>query len=139
MMATGFVYSSYGTWRPTLASKITAHDTSAQQQAVTWVQQHIPHTARTVTEGELWLQLRMYGFSDPEIIWTYKVDTDPAVRASYGDVYGLDYLILDQSTIDQSSSVYPTLHAATEGATTLATFGDDGPDQIKVLKVRKRR
>jgi hypothetical protein len=50
-------------------------------------------------------------------------------------VSGIDYLLLDQSTIDAASGNYPTLKEALHGATELVKFGPDGPTQIKVLKV----
>lgn len=137
-MLLGFVVRVMPGWTDKLHSELTADDTKNQVQALAWVEKHIPHHARLVTEGELWLDIRLSGFDNPEVIWTYKVDTDPAVRAQYGDLTGLDYLVLDRSTIDQSGSSYPTLNAAAKTAKTLATFGSDGPTQIVVMQVANK-
>ncbi len=121
-------------WKDKTVMAYTSPDSSTQLQALNWVAANLPHKSRVVTEGELWPDLRRRGFD--RVVWTYKLDSDPAVKASIGGTQGLDYLVLDQSTMSQSADVYPTLAAATTQSTTLATFGPTGPNQISVLKVR---
>lgn len=131
----GLAFGLVSTWPKTLQTEFTTNQTAQQTEAVSWVGSHLPKTATLVTEGELWLDIRRAGFDNPEVIWTYKIDTDPAVKAKYGSLAGLDYLVLDKSTFGIDGGVYPTLKTVIKGATTLATFGSDGPNQIVVLKV----
>ncbi len=124
-------------WVGTLGTAFTAQQTSNQKQVLDWVEHNVIHSSRVVTEGELWLDLRIRGFVSPEVVWTYKVDTDPEVRAKFGNsIAGLDYLVLNQGTIDHAGGAYPTLAKAITGAKTIASFGT-GSERIVVLKVKK--
>jgi hypothetical protein len=131
----GFVLRAEPSWKQGLQTSFTADNTAVQRQAVNWVTLHLPHNARLVTEGELWLDIRERGFYSPEVVWTYKVDTDPAVRAKYGNsIVGLDYLVIDATTLEAGQTAYPTLLKAAKHARTLATFGT-GQNEILVLQV----
>lgn len=122
-------------WYHTLRYQFAADETLYQRQAFDWVQANIDRQQRLVTEGEYWLDLRNRGFSNPEIIWVYKLDTDAAVRDAFGSVAGLDVLVLNRSTVEAAArGSYPTLAQALEGATLLQTFGED-QTEIQVLKV----
>lgn len=133
----GFTMRTEPSWRQGLQTSLTADSTAVQRQTVDWVAKHLPQDARLVTEGELWLDIRNRGFNNPEVIWTYKVDTDPAVRAKYGSVAGLDYLVVDATTLQAGQAVYPTLLLAAKHAKVLASFGT-GQNQVLVLKVTHR-
>lgn len=121
-------------WYHKLAWQFSVNDTRIQTEVVQWVSKNIPRTAQLVAEGEIWLDLALRGFNSPRVIWTYKVDTDPAVRADYAP-RGLNYLVLSRQTI-RNVADYPTLADAITHASIVASFGV-GDGQMLVYEVKK--
>jgi 4-amino-4-deoxy-L-arabinose transferase-like glycosyltransferase len=107
-------------------------------QAVDWVDQNVPRGRRILVDDTLWVDLADRGF-DPdrlEVIWSFKVDLDPAVRDRLTNGWrDLDYLVLkdvgDLSTL-------PIQRAAVENSTIVATFGT-GQDAMTIRKVANGR
>lgn len=119
-------------WAKTSVGQFTDNAASAQQEALVWVENELPRDAVVITEGELWLDIVDRGYSNTQVVWIYKVDTDPAVRVSYTKT-GIDYLLLNRETINQSDN-YPTVSELLKRASVAATFGQDS-SQIVALKV----
>lgn len=119
-------------WVKTSMGQFTDNAAASQQQALAWVQDELPRNAVIITEGELWLDVVNRGYSNTQVVWIYKVDTDPAVRASYSKT-GIGYLLLNKETIDQSDK-YTTVSELLKHSSVIATFGQ-GSSQIVALKV----
>lgn len=119
-------------WARTYVGQFTDNAAASQQQALMWVQNELPRDAVIVTEGELWLDIVDRGYSNTQVVWIYKVDTDPAVRASYSKT-GISYLLLNKETINQADK-YLTVSELLKRATVVASFGQ-GSSEIVALKV----
>lgn len=132
-MAIPFAWQAAPAWKNTLTYEFTADETAPQQEAVDWVGRNVPKNSQLVTEGELWLDIRNSGFSDPEVIWDYKLDTDPAVMAKLGGIQHIDYLVITQNTLDGDESQHPSLYQAAKGAVVIVSFGS-GPGKILVMQ-----
>lgn len=126
---------------PTWAQADRRHMTDRRvylSEAVDWVDQHVPPGRRVLVDDTLWVDLAERGF-DPdrlEVIWSFKVDLDPAVRDRLKNGWrDLDYLVLkdvgDLSTL-------PIQRAAVENSTVVASFGT-GQDTMTVRKVLNGR
>lgn len=122
-------------WRYKLEYIYVEDGTSNQRAALDWAEANLDKYARLVTEGELWLDVRYRGFVNPQVVWVYKLDSDPAVQQEFGDLSGLDYLVLNKATIDAASGEYPTLQQAIDSSEVIQTFGPDGPNQVRILRV----
>jgi len=128
----GFAIGAGPSWSRTISHQFTDNPAASQQQALTWVERQLPRDATIITEGELWLDVVNRGYTNAQVLWIYKVDTDPAVRADYTKS-GVGYLLLNSETI-RSRASYPTVDDLLRHSEVIATFGE-GANEIKMLKV----
>jgi 4-amino-4-deoxy-L-arabinose transferase-like glycosyltransferase len=130
-----FVLQGAPAWAGTMHYEATSDATSAQKATVAWVRDNISADAVLVTEGELWLDLRMQpGRTKPDVIWDYKLDSDPDVAR---DLHGrsIQYLVVNKATLDAGDvKAYPTLLRLATTAQEMARFGEDN-STVVVLKV----
>lgn len=112
----------------------SASPTLAQQQALAWINSHIPRQASLVIGPEFYLDLRLPGglgvgsgppFLHAEVYW--EVATDPAVRdrVLHNDWNAIDYLVVDdQMRNDMASNgeQFALLTQALAHATLLVRF-----------------
>lgn len=105
-----------------------------QQQALTWIREHVPHNARVVISAYLYLDLRLPGgegvgngkpFPDAEVYWN--VATDPAIRTGtlHDDWNAIDYLVVDNLMLNDlanNGSEFALLQQALAHSTLLTSF-----------------
>lgn len=128
--------SAVPAWSSSLRYQLITDADKPQRDALAWVSHNIPRTSQVVVEGENWLDLVTLGYGHPEAAWVYKVDTDPEVRSKLGGWEGIDYLVLNQETIDAAPDELPLVHEAVSHAQILRRFGE-GSASVVVMRVRK--
>jgi 4-amino-4-deoxy-L-arabinose transferase-like glycosyltransferase len=120
-------------WSHGLHREMTEDRTKPSKQALAHVLAHIPHDSIVLVDDNLWTDLIRHGFN-PNPIWFYKVDLDPAVRGRLKRGWrDIDYVVL--GTLPPSTlHDLPLVATAIRHSTVLATFGDG---EITVRKVSK--
>lgn len=123
-------------WQPKLQALVTADSDSSSRQAVEWVAANIPDSERLVVESALWTDLHRHGFDDPELVWLYKTETDPAVKKEIGGWRGIDYVVLNGPTVGGQGfeNSFPTVATAIENGEMVAEFGQDN-QKILIYKI----
>lgn len=108
----------------------------SSRRAVDWIANNVPKQKRMVVESALWTDLQTQGFSQPEPVWLYKTETDPAIVAEIGGWRGIDYVALNGPTIGSSSfdSSFPTVAKSLENSEIVKEFGQDN-QKILIFKV----
>ena len=59
----------------------TVNQESPILQAETWVAANLPHNVKMIVDDTMWIDLVQDGFPRHDVVWYYKVDTDPDVEA----------------------------------------------------------
>ena len=124
------------TWAPELRRMMTVSEEPPLRSASRWVADNVPRDDVLVVHDAIWTDLvHQYGF-DPEPIIVYKLDTDPAVRATLDRI---DYVVLPDwyFRTPDAASKYPTVVEARKHAVTAARFGS-GDDAVTVYRVSSR-
>jgi hypothetical protein len=120
-------------WTPSLRQMTSVSTEPPLRSAERWVADNVPRNKVLVVHDAIWVDLvQKYGYR-PRPIIIYKLDTDPAVRAS---LHRIDYLVLPNwyySTPDGASK-YPTAVEARKHAVPLARFGS-GDGGVTVYRV----
>lgn len=124
-------------WQPKLAALTSVDNDASSRQAVDWVAHNITRENRVVVESALWTDLENQGFNQPQPVWLYKTETDPAVAKEIGGWQGIDYVVLNGPTIgartfDQS---FPTVSQAIKHGQLVTTFGQDN-QKILIYQVQ---
>lgn len=112
---------------------------SSSRQAVNWVAENVPRDNLIVVESALWVDLQEKGFDQPDPVWLYKTETDPEVKEKIGGWRGMDYLVLNGPTLNESSRKdFPTVFTAKDHGEVVAEFGKD-ERKVVVIKVDHSR
>lgn len=123
-------------WQPKLNVLLNDDADASSRQAVAWVDQNVDRDKRLVVESALWSDLERKGFNRPEPVWIYKTETDPEVQAELGGWEGIDYLVLNGPTLqDSTRAKFPTVFQAIDNARVVAEFGTD-ENKVVIMQVK---
>ncbi|MEV8516262.1 hypothetical protein [Dactylosporangium sp. NPDC051484] len=110
-------------WATTLYDQSKTDGSADSRAATRWVIDHIPHDAAVVTDGYIWMDLKLAGFTRP--VWLWKVDTDPEVMQKYlpGGASSIDYVVMTDQAESTLASL-PTLRDGIADSTVVVRFGE---------------
>jgi hypothetical protein len=120
-------------WAPSLRGMMSVRPEPPLRTATRWLAGNVPRDQVLVVHDSIWTDLvHHYGF-EPLPIIVYKLDTDPAVRAS---LRRIDYLVVPNWYYETESAggKYPTLMEARKHAVPVAEFGS-GDDGVRIYRV----
>ena len=119
MVAAVALGATVASWAPSLRQMTSVTAEPPLRSAERWVADNVPRNKVLVVHDAIWTDLvQKYGYQ-PRPIIVYKLDTDPAVRAS---LHRIDYLVLPNwyyQTPDGESK-YPTVMEARKHAVPVA-------------------
>jgi 4-amino-4-deoxy-L-arabinose transferase-like glycosyltransferase len=102
---------------------MTQDDSEPSRQALAYAVMHIPRGSILLVDDNLWTDLVRRGFN-PNPVWFYKLDLDPAVRARLKNGWrDIDYVILGRLPPSTLRGL-PMVAAATRHSTVEADFGN---------------
>ena len=111
------------TWNQAAHRAMKEDDTQTAKQALAYVVSHVPRGSILLVDDNLWTDLVQRGYN-PNPVWFYKLDLDPAVRARLRNGWrDIDYVVLGglaPSTLSQ----LPLVAAAVKHSEVVADFGD---------------
>jgi Dolichyl-phosphate-mannose-protein mannosyltransferase len=121
------------TWRDGAQRAMTEDQSQPPKQAVAHIVDNIPRGSIMLVDDNLWTDLVRRGF-DPNPIWFYKLDLDPAIRAKLKNGWrDIDYVILGNLATPTLRDL-PLVAAAIEHSDVIASFGDGEIIVRRVLK-----
>lgn len=109
----------------------------AQNEAVAWVEEHIPENSRIVTDMYMWPDLYSDGYKYVHYYW--KLEADPAIQDGvfHNNWRNVDYLITTpQMLLDMQDENMTLVKALIENSSTVAAF-DTGHWRIDIRKIHK--
>jgi 4-amino-4-deoxy-L-arabinose transferase-like glycosyltransferase len=125
-------------WTPTLQSVVRTPANNFRYDAEAWVAANVPPSSVVLADDVTWVAL-VDGNVIPRdrALWFYKLDTDPAVRATLPDGWrDVDYVVATDQ-LRNAIAGDPTLRqaaAALKQSQLVATFGD-GEGRVEIRKV----
>lgn len=123
-------------WAVQLRGLLLADLDQPMRQAESWVDANVGRGYRVVVDDSMWVDLVRDGFPRNNVVWYYKVDTDPAVQAQAPNGWqDYDYVVSTNSmrTFPDGS---PTVAEALRNSERVATFGR-GDTAVDVYRVHR--
>lgn len=118
--------------RERLAVALDDDATSEHSQAVAYVEAEVPRDATVVVDNTYWNDLVDAGWSTDDVVWFYKVDSDPEItEALGGDYEGIDYLLW---TAESMSDLAPIVKQAYDSSDLVWGTGE-GDERVELRKV----
>ena len=112
---------------------LTADADRPEQQALAWVSTHVPRYDRLLVDDSEWVDLVRAGFPPNQVVWFYKLSSDPSVEARYPrGWHDLQYVIVTYSLLSSPHSA-DVADAIAESAP-VAAFGN-GQDRVTVNRI----
>ena len=103
------------------------------REAQSWVEQNVPTDSRLIVDDAMWVDFVQAGFARDNVIWFYKLDTDPAVQAQSPNGWSdSDFVVTTRSMITSPNA--PSVTSAIENSVVVASFGD-GDQQVQVRRI----
>lgn len=126
-------------WHSKLNVITTVDQDLSSRQAVSWISNNITRDNRLIVESALWTDLLEDGFNQPDPVWLYKTETDPAVTKTIGGWRGIDYVILNGPTVGSKNfdTTFPTVNEAIKNAMLVVEFGQDN-QKILIYEVQHK-
>jgi hypothetical protein len=120
-------------WGRGVHQAMTEDHSQPPRQALAYVLAHVPQGSVLLVDNNLWTDLVRKGF-DPNPVWFYKLDLDPAIRAKYRNGWrDIDYILLSEYTATTLKDL-PLVAAAIRHSDVVASFGDGDIAVRKVIK-----
>jgi len=118
---------------------LSANDDGTYLQAEQWVEAHVPRYDRILVDDDAWVDLVRAGFPPNQVVWFYKLGTDPAVDRRFPDGWRDFQYIFAAHTI-RYIHVPQTMWTiqALSHSKPVATFGT-GQWSVEIMKVDSSR
>lgn len=123
-------------WGVQLRGLLLADLDAPMRQAEAWVDANVDRDYKVVVDDSMWVDLVRAGFPRDNVVWYYKVDTDPAVQAQAPNGWqDYDYIVTTNSmrTFPDGS---PTVSEALRNSLQVASFGT-GDKAVEVHRVHR--
>ncbi len=136
-IAAAVVFAATPQWIQRIQDLTTVDIDGSSRQVVDWVSVNVDQQSRMVVESALWSDLERQGYNQPEPVWLYKTETDPAIVDEIGGWENIDYVILNAVTVDSGSFAqsFPTVAEAVENSDLVTAYGTDF-QEVRIYKVR---
>lgn len=103
------------------------------RQAQAWVDENVTRDSRLIVDDAMWVDLVNAGFARDNVIWFYKLDTDPAVQAQSPKGWAdSDFVITTRSMITSPNAA--SAQSAIDNSVVVASFGE-GDQQVEVRRI----
>jgi 4-amino-4-deoxy-L-arabinose transferase-like glycosyltransferase len=140
-LATGFVaVAAVGAivavplWGTQLRGFVLADLDAPLRGAEQWLEENATTDQRIIVDDAMWVDLVRAGWDRENVIWYYKLDTDPAVQADSPNGWrDADYVVTTDS-MRTFPGAFPQVQQAIDNSVVVASFGS-GPQAVEVRRV----
>jgi 4-amino-4-deoxy-L-arabinose transferase-like glycosyltransferase len=120
-------------WARGIDRAMTEDHGQPPRQALAYVLAHVPRGSILLVDDNLWTDLVRHGFN-PDPVWFYKLELDPAVRNKYKNGWrDIDYIVLSENTSALLDDL-PFVTTVIRHSKVIASFGNG---EIAIRKVDK--
>ena len=121
-------------WTGKLRGLVVPDLDQSMSQAQQWIDVNVPRDNRVVVDDSLWVDLYRDGFARNNVVWYYKLDTDPAVEAQAPNGWkDYDYVVSTNS-VRTFPNAGGEVQTALRNSVVVARFGS-GIQRVEVRRI----
>lgn len=121
-------------WWHTDGYLFTAQPDRPYRQALAWVDSHLPRYDRLLVDDSVWVDLVQAGFPPDQVVWFYKIDTDPAVERRFPQGWRDFQYVISTASLRSYPNHFPDVEKALRHSLPVARFGQ-GLKRVVVRRV----
>jgi hypothetical protein len=103
------------------------------REAQQWLEQNVESDTAVIADHSLWLDMVLDGHPPDNVIWYYKLDTDPGIDLPEGGWRGFD-LIVTTEVIRTTNYELPQIEQALENSMPVVSFGE-GESRVEIRRI----
>ena len=107
-------------------------------QAEQWIDTNVPRAVPILVDDSLWVDLVRSGRPPARVVWFFKLDNDPEIKARYPNGWRQFGYVVSTAGVRGSFNELPSISAALEHGAVVASFGN-GEDQVQIVRVQPDR
>lgn len=121
-------------WTTQLRGFVLADLDEPLRGAQEWLIENASTDQRVIVDDAMWVDLVKAGWDRDNVIWYYKLDTDPAVQVQSPNGWrDADYVVTTDS-MRTFPGAFPEVQEAIDNSVVVASFGE-GPQMVEVRRV----
>ncbi|MET0296319.1 MAG: glycosyltransferase family 39 protein [Microbacterium sp.] len=133
-VATAAIVAAVPLWAVQLRGFLLSDLDAPMRQAQAWLGDNASRDQRLIVDDAMWVDLVEAGWDRDNVVWYYKLDTDPAVQAiSPNGWRDADYVITTDS-MRSFPGAFPEVSAALDNSVVVASFGE-GNQAVEVRRI----
>lgn len=113
---------------------LVANEDAPYLAAQQWITAHVPRYDRVLVDDSLWLDLVRHGFPANQVVWFYKLGTDPSVQRRFPKGWRDFQYIVVSDTVRGSVAGRAWLKEALQHSTPVASWGT-GPLRVVIDRI----
>ncbi|MBK4347017.1 ArnT family glycosyltransferase [Lacisediminihabitans changchengi] len=110
-------------WTVQLRGLFLADLDSPMRSAEQWVETNVAHDQRLIVDDSMWVDLERAGWARDNVVWYYKIDTDPAVEAQSPQGWKDSDYIVATNSMRTGAGTSAEVTEAIANSTVVASFG----------------
>jgi 4-amino-4-deoxy-L-arabinose transferase-like glycosyltransferase len=99
-----------------------------------WVETNVAHDNRLIVDDSMWVDLERAGWARNNVVWYYKVDTDPAVKAQSPQGWKDSDYVITTNSMRTFPDGFPQVRKAIDNSIVVASFGS-GIQQVDIRRI----
>ncbi|MEY2848990.1 MAG: hypothetical protein RI885_1655 [Actinomycetota bacterium] len=120
-------------WGTQLRGLLLSDLDKPSRDAQSWIADNVTRDSRLIVDDAMWVDLVEAGFDRDNVIWFYKLDTDPAVQAQSPNGWAdSDFIVTTDSMVTSPNAA--SAGSAIENSVVVASFGE-GDQQVEVRRI----
>jgi hypothetical protein len=103
------------------------------RQAQAWLDENVEAGTKVIADHSLWLDMVLAGHPADDVVWYYKLDTDPGLDVPEEGWSAFDYIVTTE-IIRTTTYELPQIERAMESSEPVAVFGK-GPSRVEIRRI----
>jgi 4-amino-4-deoxy-L-arabinose transferase-like glycosyltransferase len=121
-------------WAGQLRGFLAADLDRPARDATAWLEANADRQQRLIVDDSMWVDLVEAGWDRENVVWYYKLDTDPAVAGQSPNGWRDSDFIITTDSMRTSPGQFPQVSGAIDNSVPVATFGE-GAQAVEVRKI----
>lgn len=122
-------------WTTQLRGFLLANIDRPMSQAQAWIGQNVPRGDRLIVDDAMWVDLVRQGRQRSDVIWYYKLDTDPAVQKQSPQGWRNSQYVVTTESMRTFPDGFPQVSRAIANSVVVASYGS-GAQRVDIRQIQ---